>query len=163
MGHAERRARSGPGRGAVHARHRSACRRLGPSLGVTVILSIVISLSGCRRAAFALLPQAPMGPQRNADPFAPLGPPAASRAPESQAATISTAAGKVDAGVSAASLLANFLGGSALLFGLYGNFEETAVVAPDRDPARKRAAPPPTTNSAPPAPPLPEAPAAPDE
>ena len=126
--------------------------RFGVTLWVAVLLLMTVSLGGCRRAAFALLPQAPMGPQHNADPFAPLGPPADARAPEGQAPTLSTGSGKIDVGVSAASVLATFLGGSSLLFGIYGNFEETAVVAPERDPARKRAASPAASQPAPAAP-----------
>lgn len=115
---------------------------------LALVATVMLALGGCRRAAFALLPQAPMGPQRNADPFAPLGPPAAARAAEGKSPTVSTAAGKVDAGVSAASVLSTFFGGARPLFGIYGNFEETSVVAPRRDPDRKRAASPPASDAA---------------
>ncbi len=106
---------------------------------IAVLIAMTVSVSGCRSAAFAMLPRAPMGPQRDADPFAPLGPPADARAPEGQAPTVSTPAGQVDVGVSFAAVLANLVGGSPLLFGVYGTFDETSVVAPERDPARKPA------------------------
>ncbi|MEZ4361101.1 MAG: hypothetical protein R3B48_13030 [Kofleriaceae bacterium] len=124
-----------------------------------VLASLAVSLAGCRRAAFALLPRAPMGPQRNDDPFAPLGPPVAARAPERQAPTVSTAAGKVDVGVSAAAALVSLVGGPLLLLGTYGAFEETAVIAPERAPARPSRAPP--AAPAPPTAPPPAAPSAP--
>lgn len=129
----------------------------GPRTWIALAL-LLVALGGCRRAAFALLPRAPMGPQRNGDPFAPLGPPAAARAPEGRAPTVSTAAGKVDVGVSAAALLVNVFGGRGFLFGVYGTFEETKVMAPERDPERKRAASPAAADTAPavPAPPAPD-------
>lgn len=126
-------------------------RRLGPTVWIALAI-LMISLGGCRQAAFALLPRAPMGPQRDADPFAPLSPPAASRAPEGKAPTVSTAAGKVDVGVSAAAMLVNVFGGGGFLFGVYGTFEETKVVAPERAPERKRAASPAADANAAPAP-----------
>ena len=143
-------------RGADGRRRLGVSGGFGGTLWVAVLILMavlmVVSLGGCRRAAFALLPQAPMGPQHNADPFAPLGPPADARAPEGQTPTLSTGSGKIDVGVSAASVLATFLGGSSLFLGIYGTFEETAVVAPERDPARKRAASPAASQPAPAAP-----------
>jgi hypothetical protein len=109
----------------------------GLALGIC-LASTCLPLAGCRTAAFALLPRAPMGPQRDADPFAPLVPPVAARTPEGQAPTMATPAGDVDVGLSAAALAASFLSAGGLFFGMYGTFEETKLVAPERAPGRPR-------------------------
>lgn len=106
---------------------------------VTLCLCCVALAGGCRQAAFSLLPRAPMGPSRNADPFAPLSPTAAARAPESRAPTVSTAAGKVDVGVSGAALLDHFFSRGGFFFGVYGTFEENDVLRGRPEPAKQPA------------------------
>lgn len=118
-------------------------RPIAPVVAPVVARAVALGLccvalaGGCRQAAFSLLPRAPMGPSRNADPFAPLSPPAAARAPESRAPTVATAAGKVDIGVSGAALLDHFFSGGGFFFGVYGTFEENDVLRGKPRPAKQ--------------------------
>lgn len=111
----------------------------GVTRAIALGLCCIALAGGCRQAAFSLLPRAPMGPSRNSDPFAPLSPPAAARAPEGRAPTVSTAAGKVDVGVSSAALLDHFFSRGGFFFGVYGTFEENDVLRGKPEPARQPA------------------------